>query len=108
MHKPAIFHSARVGGYHILEQKVSVSGEGGNQYLYFIKLSEITRNGLVTTWIRNTQFCAKINQFCLHCVIVKKESPAALECDTQNKWKKREFYNNSYCITSFTDEVCHK
>lgn len=78
MHKPAIFHSARVGGYLILEQKVSslsccwctlasssrvsvLEGGGGNQYLYFITLSEITRNGLVTTWIRDTEFCARIN-----------------------------------------------
>lgn len=75
MHKLASFHSARVGGYLILEQKVCslsccwctlasssrVSVSGGNQYLYFITLSEITRNGLVTTWIRDTQFCAKIN-----------------------------------------------
>lgn len=36
-------------------------GGGGNQYLYFITLSEMTRNGLVTTWIRDTQFCARIN-----------------------------------------------
>lgn len=66
-------HSVAVGKYLILEQNWARWATAAF-WLYphesvfrkksisaFITLSEITRNGFVTTWLRDTEFCARIN-----------------------------------------------
>lgn len=66
-------HSVAAGEYLILEQNCTCWATAAfwlhpqesvfikKSISAFITLSEITRNGFVTTWLRDTEFCARIN-----------------------------------------------